>query len=437
MNWKFWLVLLAPILVYGYSIGNGFIAFTDDQRNLVQISTLGYLDIWTQPIEGMFAPITYTIWKGIFDVSKFTTDGVRPAFFHGASLLCHVVNTALVFRLAQRFGLSGIVAALLFSLHPIQVESVAWMTEFRGLLGTTFLLSMFFTRWPLIFFVLAVLSKNSMLIGFPFLAYLLWNRGWRCQLGASVGVLVWLILGLRGLQDISYNWMPNYGHFLGAYTLNLLIPLEVSPDYGFPDLDSFGFAFLGIVLMFGLSYLFFSKHKSRFWVGIAVFLMVPYLGWIETPHFKYHSTMADRYMYLVMIPIAFAFATKSKYTNFKIALCLLLSIKTISYANKWQNSGTLYTYSFNQIKTDPTKRTTRPATAYVLGRFYESQRSKEAALYFYNYAMIATEKSIGVKNERAESRIIGLGAKPDENFGAKKNKKKPHIERGLIERNRN
>jgi tetratricopeptide (TPR) repeat protein len=114
--------------------------------------------------------------------------GSKAGYHHLVSVLIHVVNTLLLFLLLQR--LTGAVwrsafVAGLFALHPLHVESVAWVAERKDVLSTFFL---FLTLWAyadfartrrfkqylfaLLFFVLGLMSK-PMLVTVPFLLLLL------------------------------------------------------------------------------------------------------------------------------------------------------------------------------------------------------------------------------------------------------------------------
>ena len=67
-----------------------------------------------------------------------------PHVFHAANLVLHLLNVLLVFGLLRRIvknPWAALGGTLLFALHPVQVESVAWISELRGLLGSFFSLA--------------------------------------------------------------------------------------------------------------------------------------------------------------------------------------------------------------------------------------------------------------------------------------------------------
>ena len=114
--------------------------------------------------------------------------GLSPAGPHVMNLFFHTLNTVLLFVLLRRTtgarGASAVVAAL-FAIHPIQVDSVAWVAERKNLLSTTFgLLTLLayvgytarpkWTRYLLVFVLMALgLMAKPMLVTLPFVMLLL------------------------------------------------------------------------------------------------------------------------------------------------------------------------------------------------------------------------------------------------------------------------
>ena len=109
--------------------------------------------------------------------------GINPAGHHFVSVLLHALNAVLLFlllaRLTGRMGASFFVAAL-FAVHPLNVESVVWISERKNVLSTTFfLLTLGAYGWyalkpgwrrylvVVLFFALGLASK-SMLVTLPF-----------------------------------------------------------------------------------------------------------------------------------------------------------------------------------------------------------------------------------------------------------------------------
>jgi hypothetical protein len=117
-----------------------------------------YYDDWTYIIENPCVRQGFTLWSTMWafqsvvlgnwhpitwlslmlDVQLF---GCKDAAFHLVNLLFHVLNTLLVFRLLRRMTApmwTSAIAAALFALHPLHVESVAWVAERKDMLSTFF-----------------------------------------------------------------------------------------------------------------------------------------------------------------------------------------------------------------------------------------------------------------------------------------------------------
>src|SRR3990170_1286355 len=140
------LVGLVTLLVFLPALGNQFVNW-DDDVNLVSnphFRGLGWVELrWMfgNTLGGHYIPVTwlsfgldYVLW------------GMRPAGYHATSVVLHTANAILFYFVARRLLRSAVqagegeltlgaaAAALLLSLHPLRVESVAWATERRDVL---------------------------------------------------------------------------------------------------------------------------------------------------------------------------------------------------------------------------------------------------------------------------------------------------------------
>ena len=146
-TWPSWLltVLLAVATFSAFSpvVQNEFIKFDDGfyvVRNPHVASGLSWNNLrWALAAgyQGNWHPVTW--FAHMLDVQLF---GMRPGWHHLINLLFHTINTVLLFVLLRR--LTGAVwrsllVAALFGLHPLHVESVAWIAERKDMLSTLFL----------------------------------------------------------------------------------------------------------------------------------------------------------------------------------------------------------------------------------------------------------------------------------------------------------
>lgn len=142
-------ILLVTVVTYTGVIGNDFVNFDDpghlDLNPYFQpVSWQGLGRIWSEPYFNEYVPLTYTFLAAeslLATPSSPPPSGSRfdPTVFHAGSMALHVACVWLVFlllrRIVQRTD-AALIGALFFSLHPLQVESVAWVSETRGLLAT-------------------------------------------------------------------------------------------------------------------------------------------------------------------------------------------------------------------------------------------------------------------------------------------------------------
>jgi len=239
------LVALIAITFAAYFpvLRNGFI--WDDDRYIEQNSHLhsvrGLEQIWLQPLkaEPQYYPLTHTtLWV------EYHLWGLHAVGYHVDNLLLHAASAAMLWRILRRLKIPGAwLAAMIFAVHPLQVESVAWATERKNCLsGLLYLLSLWAylqTRWgrriwdgdengesgmgwyfvSLLLFVGALLSKSvasSMPVAILILVW--WKRG-KIRLKDFYPVTPMLIAGAA--MGCLTGWMEK--HVVGA----------IGPDFDF------------------------------------------------------------------------------------------------------------------------------------------------------------------------------------------------------------
>lgn len=185
------LLLIFTLIAHLPCLAGGFV--WDDIQYVVHNENLrdfeGLARIWFQPASSpQYYPVTFTsFWI------EFQFCGLDPAIYHCVNLCLHLANTALVYWLLKKLGLVRVawLAALLFGLHPMRVESVAWISERKDVLSGFFALSSLVV-WlyalprpshgqlvgSLLLFMLALLSKAAV-SPLPFVMFLLayWKAG--------------------------------------------------------------------------------------------------------------------------------------------------------------------------------------------------------------------------------------------------------------------
>jgi tetratricopeptide (TPR) repeat protein len=142
------LIAVLTVAVYWPVLSNDFISYDDTDYVTVNMMVRQGLTIkgflWTLGAfhAANWHPLTWL--SHMLDVEMF---GLNPLWHHATSLLLHTVNSVLLCALLHRVtGYLGrsVVVALLFALHPLHVESVAWVSERKDVLSTLF---WFLTMW--------------------------------------------------------------------------------------------------------------------------------------------------------------------------------------------------------------------------------------------------------------------------------------------------
>lgn len=189
------LLLLAVCLVFGRTIDYGFVDY-DDEMNICSnpqilhgLSGKGIDWAFTTNHGGQWAPVTWTSY-----LADYELHGLKPSGYHFTNVALHAATTILLFivlwQMTGRLWPCAFVAAV-FAVHPLHVESVAWIAERKGLLsGLFFVLSLgaylHYVRRPsllrysilAVFFALGLMSKPT-LVTLPFILLLLdyWPLG--------------------------------------------------------------------------------------------------------------------------------------------------------------------------------------------------------------------------------------------------------------------
>ena len=151
-KWKaVWLgVFLAALVLIAYlpALRGGF-SWDDDAyvtNNLTLRSVLGLSQIWGQPTATpQYYPLVFTsFWL------EYHLWGLNPLGYHVVNVLLHTLAAILLWRVLVRLQLAGAwLAAGIFALHPVAVESVAWVTERKNVLSGVFYFAaaLAYLRW--------------------------------------------------------------------------------------------------------------------------------------------------------------------------------------------------------------------------------------------------------------------------------------------------
>ena len=198
-------ILVIAFLAYQPVWHAGFI--WDDDLHVTQNVNLrslhGLYRIWFEPLaDQQYYPLQLTsFWI------EYHLWGPRPSGYHAVNILLHALNALLLWMVLQQLEVPGAwLAAAIFAVHPVQVESVAWVTELKNLLSTTFYLGAL-----LAFFRFRPLSGATQAGSHPWRYYwlaialflcALLSKTVACSLPAVLVLLIWWKRGQVARQDI-------------------------------------------------------------------------------------------------------------------------------------------------------------------------------------------------------------------------------------------
>jgi tetratricopeptide (TPR) repeat protein len=427
-------ILLISFLVYLPSLQNGFVNWDDEiyiYENPLITSTADWdtlfestKDIFSTPVNAGYTPIVILS----FALEKILYGFGRPGWWHFNNIILHLICVLLVFRIALTLGLKIIPAAfcaLLFGIHPMRVESVAWITERKDVLyGSFYLLALYYyiksvklsfrKRYVLIIltsFILALLSKIQAVV-LP-LSMLLVDYFFDRNLSIKLVYEKWLyflfslITGVVGIYFLSFSGFSEVNKatplvkriFFGSYSyvvyiIKSIIPYEMVPLYPFPDKISLIFyaSLLLVLLTLGLIYYFYLKGKKVLVFGLLFFTVnVMFVLQIKIGG---KAFLADRYTYISYFGLFFIYAlgiqwALGRYKRFEkvIYLGAVLLLCFLGYLNFeqntiWKNSETLWSHV---LKYYPDKEAT---PWYNRGNYYLDKGRLKEALYDFDNAII-------------------------------------------------
>ncbi len=375
---------LAAIAAYGLSLSNNFVFFDDDKAILYNpvLKEPSLRAFFSGQNLGMFAPLTWiAYWLGS-QVGGLSD----PYGYHLLSLVFHTLSGMLVFAFLQsllsRTWISFF-TALLFVVHPIQVEAVSWAAAQSTVLYGMFYLAGLFTYvqfaqsgrkswlgWTLFFFLLSLLSKSAA-VTFPLMLVALDIFFFRVKKGITwlqkapffIGSILfgWYTFQTRAAEghDIALQsqvfsaldrlWMVS--ETLLFYPFKILAPFGFSIDY--PFVKTAGswpwYTYAAPLVVAGIAFFAWKKTTQLPEVrwGLALYLL-PLLVMLPFQTVGTFEMRFDRYAYLSSIGIFLLIGLLLENTvpvvrrssAFLLATSLLLL--TIEQTNVWKNGTTLF-----------------------------------------------------------------------------------------------
>ncbi|MEA3444300.1 MAG: tetratricopeptide repeat protein [Bacteroidota bacterium] len=418
-KWQVWaamaVIAILVFIVYAPSLKNQWTNWDDPTYVLenekvknLDWETIKYFFDTDNPVSLNYHPLTMislTVDYAIADSKEKKTKGnLYPGYnaktYHYTNLILHLLNSILVFLfiffLNKKKILPAIIVAVLFGIHPMHVESVAWISERKDVLYTFFFLSSLilyvkyldkyklqFIVFAFVLFLLSLLSKGvAVVLPIVFIA-IDFYKGRKFDKRAIIEKIPFLALsiyfGLLAMEIqsggaiakegvISYfNKFVFAGYGFMMYIYHLIIPLKLATFYPYPFLTGSGglpskFYILAVsASIIGIASIISLRKTKLVFFGMIFYLITValVLQFITVGR----AIMADRYTYIPYIGLLFIMAygfdylwenkeQKLKWLRYPAAILLAGWTIWLGYLGHeqtkvWENSGTLWTQTID------------------------------------------------------------------------------------------
>lgn len=377
-------VLFVTAVTFSPSLFNGF-SKNDDPVHLLENPTIRSLS--PENFRAMFENIINTTYIPLTTVSyalEYHFFGYNPFVYHLDNLLLHLAVTALIFMFFRRLGFAETAAgigALIFGIHPMHVESVAWITERKDVLYAVFYMSsvLLYLRYVSsenkIFYwlslglcFLSVLAK-PMALSLPLILLLCdWWKGRRLTKAVFMEKILYCMI-VAGVAFITYTYNARVPWHSAGQALMLWIwcfifylKKFIWPDplcifYQFPKpLTWSNPEFFFSALVFGAilaALYYFRKHKIFVFAVCFYFFSIFFL--LRFDDLENINPVSDRFMYLpgvgfcALLGAGFASWIEDQKLRFRknvilglAVILVLLTVKTFRQNLDWRDGSKLW-----------------------------------------------------------------------------------------------
>jgi len=412
----------------------------DDDFNISKNPNLRNLD-WSN-IKGIFSSHVIGNYNPLATLSFAIENhffGLNPSVFHTTNILLHLICTFLVYRFMRLLDIpivGAVAIALIFGIHPLKVESVAWITERKDVLYSAFYLgalinyvkwykSKFKHKYMIFVFVLFLLSLFSKIqaVALPLsmmaLDYL-WNRRidrrWIVEKGGLL--LMSFVIGLVGIyflrQQGSLDSTSNYTlieraligiYSYSVYVVKFFVPFRISPLYPYPSslpwpVYASPVFFLGLL---AFAWVAFKRNWRPVLFGLAFFTVN--IMFVLQVVGAGQAFLADRFVYIPYLGLSFPIiyyalelskrSKKHKTVVTGVVAVWLVALFAIAWVHVpvWKDSGSLWTHVLKYYKGAALPYRNR-------AQYYREHQQYDLALADYARS-IALEADADVVNSRA------------------------------------
>jgi len=420
------LLPLVTLLVYIPAMQAGFV--WDDDTTLLEnivFEKNGLYRAWLTTEFVSYWPITWTsYWL------EHELWGFRPTGYHVVNVLVHATSSLLLWRVLLRLNIPGAwFVALVFAVHPVNVASVAWITQRKNVLSMLFYLTTLLcylrfgstknARWywmAVVAFGFSMLSKGSSAT-LPVVLLLMawWQRGCISRRDVLRSVPFFLVTALMSATEIwfqanrairediirdagFFERLAASGWIVWFYLHKALLPINLAFVYPLWKVDPYNWLSYvpGVMLVVMLGVCWRSRNEwgrpPLFALSYFVVTLAPILGFVDIYYMRY-SLVADQYQYLSIIGVLTLAVGGLMRTANRLAAdnrlpitCAAALIVVLLGTLSWQQAAT---YKDEEtLWADTLRKNPQSMLALVSrGVVYSKQGRREIALQYYFRAM--------------------------------------------------
>ncbi|MFM8634771.1 MAG: tetratricopeptide repeat protein [Planctomycetia bacterium] len=392
-------IVLAGLWIYSPAYHGDWLMDDDSllthNQDVLSGTLRGLLTIWINPSGFDYFPVSYSaMWlQAIFF-------GNEPTGYHITTILLHIASGLLLWNLLATMKIPAAwTTALIFTIHPVCVESVAWISEIKNTLSLALFLAscIFWVKQDdeaagpirerlyllsLAFFLLAMLAKTSV-VAMPVLTllYAWWKRGRVTMQDAVRAAPLFLISFVLGIVTIQYQWdrgigaetvpigglasrIALAGMVILFYLVTIVWPVHLLPIYPQWEITPpKAWQLVPWILIGGIAWWMWKNRETTwgrnvfFALGFFLLMIAPVLGFVDFSWMRL-TWVADHFLYLPMIgPLALIVATaatwlekrgereRTVFSAMAAGVMLFLAANSFFYAINWMDEQRLYEHT--------------------------------------------------------------------------------------------
>jgi len=403
------LLSVVTLVVYFPAFQNNFLNWDD---NYVVTGNNSIHSITFDNIKHIFSTTSLNSYNPIVILSfalEYHFSGLNPKIFHSVNIVFHVLNTLLVFFLFYKIGKNYLIAgftALLFSIHPMHIEAVAWVTSRKEVLYSFFYLCSIISYLyykelqtennknknlkyyiiSVLLFILSVLSKPVAVTLTPVLILIdylqegkfslkqIYNKIPFIIISVGFSLVTYLTFSLGRAVGSTSNIMTSilvFFYSIVFYLQKLVLPVGLSPVYPFPSDSSLPLIYYvsPIIILVLISAIYKYFRHDKYIIFAFLFFIVTILPVTQLIPVKNTSIVFDRFTYIPYLGFFFmlGYYFNGLYTRkilnaqngrtaiifFTVLVFIIFSYLSYTRAGVWNNDVSLWTDSIEKYPESP------------------------------------------------------------------------------------